>query len=196
MKLKYITSTVALGLFTLVASCNKTDHADHDHSKESAEEHAAHADKDKKDEHADHDHGSHEDDHKDEHVGHDHSAHGDDEHDHSNCGVQIGDKGGRVLKKIDGELLLNEDGKLTVFIKKGVSLDKLTLLIDSGPVALTKGENNTYTATVAKDKLPATLHIAAVVSGKKSVDSFDLDLTKCGECGNPEYKCTCHNHDH
>jgi len=67
---------VALGLFTLVASCNKTDHADHDHSKESAEEHAAHADKDKKDEHADHDHGSHEDDHKDEHVGHDHSAHG------------------------------------------------------------------------------------------------------------------------
>lgn len=195
MKLKYITSAVALGLFTLVASCNKSEHSDHDHSKESTEEHAAHADKEKKDEHADHDHASHDDDHKDEHAGHDHSAHSDDE-DHSSCGVQIGDNGGRVLNKIDGELLLSEDGKLTVFIKEGVTLDKLTVLIDSEPLALTKGENNTYTATTAKDKLPATLHIAAVVSGKKSVDSFELSLEKCGDCSNPEYKCTCHNHDH
>lgn len=195
MKLKYITSAVALGLFTLVASCNKSDHADHDHSKESADEHAAHAGKDQKDEHADHDHGSHGGDHKDEHAGHAHADHGDDE-DHSSCGVQIGKKGGRVLKKIDGELLLSEDGKLTVFIKEGVTLDKLTVLIDSEPLALTKGENNTYTATTAKDKLPATLHIAAVVTGKKSVDSFELSLEKCGDCSNPEYKCTCHNHDH
>ena len=158
MKLKYIASTVTLGLFALLASCNKSEDVEHDHSNESVEEHAAHSGKDKKDEHADHDHEEH-----------DHAAHADDEHDHSTCGVQIGENGGRVLNKIDGELLLNEDGKLIVFIKEGVTLDKLTLLIDSEPVSLTQGENNTYTATTAKDKLPATLHIAAVLNGKKSV---------------------------
>lgn len=170
MKLKYITSTVALAIFTLVASCNKSENTDHDHE-------------------------NHDRNHKDEHAGHDRAAHGEDE-DHSSCGVQIGKNGGRVLKKIDGELLLSENGKLTVFIKEGVTLDKLTLLINSEPIALTKGENNTYTATVLKAKLPSSLHIAAVVNGKKSIDSFDLSLSKCGECSNPEYKCICHNHDH
>jgi hypothetical protein len=196
MKLKYITPVAVLGVFSLMASCNKSEHTNHDHSKESAEEHAEYAGENKKDEHADHDHDNHDEDHKDEHAGHDHSAHGDEEHDLATCGVQIGKKGGRVLKKIDGELLFSEDGKLTVFIKEGVTLDKLTLLIDSEPVALTKGENNTYTATTTKDKLPVTLHIAAVVNGQKSVDSFELSLEKCEECSNPEYKCICHNHDH
>jgi len=171
MKLKHITFTIIAGIFSLMVSCNKSEHAENDHSKETPQEHAIHS---KDNETA-----------KQEH---------DDHHDYSLCGVEIGKQGGRVLKNIDGELLLTEDGKITVFMANSVTLDKLTVLIDSEPVELTKSENNTYTAATTKDKLPASLHIAAVIDGKKSVDSFDLSLEKCGECTNSGYLCICHNH--
>ena len=171
MKLKYITSTVVAGIFILMVSCNKSEQANLDHSKETPEDHTTY---NKDSETAKQDHEDHDD--------------------HSLCGVEIGKQGGRVLKNIDGELLLTEDGKVTVFITDSVTLDKLTVLIDSEPVELTKSENNTYTAATSKDKLPASLHIAAVIDGKKSVDSFELSLEKCGECTNSGYLCICHNH--
>lgn len=171
MKLKYIKTTVVLGIFVFATSCNKSDHPE-DHGKEKAVEHAEH---DNSKETAD------------EYV---------DGEDHSFCGVHTGANGGRVLNKIDGEILLSDDGKLTVFAKEGVTFDKLTVLVDSEPVTLIKSENNTYIADSVIEKLPASLHIAAVIDGEKSIDSFTLDLAVCDECTKKEYLCICDNHDH
>ncbi len=186
MKLTNILKLTAIAAFSITASCGDKhdDHAGHDHA---GHDHA----EGEHDEHAGHDHAKGEHD-KDEHAEHDHSN---PDHDHSKCGVVVGPKGGRMIEDM-AELNLTDDGKLTLDFVKAPSADtKVTLLINSEPLELTK-EGNTYTSTKVNNLLPAEVHVSIKSADDKHVEKFKVETGECPDCKNAKLACTCHNHDH
>lgn len=187
---------MTLSGLALISSCNekahahdKVVHAGHDHAE--TDDHTAHDHAEDKEAHTGHAQITDDEKEQEKKGEHDHS-----DHDHSKCGVQIGPKGGRMLTDVPGEVLLHEDGTLSVIFTEGTAIEKIVVLLDNKPLKMTKGSEVKYDTANIKDKLPAKLVISVTIAGKKEVDSFELDLKTCEECSNAEYKCVCDNHDH
>lgn len=180
MKYTKLIKLAAIALFSISASCG--DH-DHDHDKEHGHDHS---DGDHK--HSDKEHAHIDKDHKD----HDHSN---PEHDHSKCNIEVGPNGGRLVNGV-AELILNNDGKLTLaFIKTPSPDTQVILLMDSEPLTLTQN-GNSYTTPIIAPKLPADVHVSIKNAENKFVEKILVIAGKCTDCNNAELACTCHNHDH
>lgn len=127
------------------------------------------------------------------------NAHGDTEK------VTAGPNGGRVLTKVDPHAeffvtkdrkvqitFLNDDGKaipaaaqiVTVTAGDRSAPTKLTFT-KSGDVLISEG------ALPAGNDFPAVVQIKATAEAKTITEKFTVNLSKCGECGNAEYACTC-----
>ena len=116
-----------------------------------------------------------------------------------------GPKGGRLLEKVSPttEFFVNKDRKVEINFydaaKKpaapGAQVVAVTAEPKSGRVPLEL--EKTATGFVSKTALPAGEPYRVVVQLREKGDArpqnfrIELDLSKCGECKNAEYACTC-----
>lgn len=119
--------------------------------------------------------------------------------------IVLGPKGGRLLEKTTpkAEFFVNKDHKVEINfydaaskpVAPGAQVVALTAEPKSGRQTIEM--EKTATGFVSKTKLPAGEPYRIVVQLREDAEArpqnfrIELDLSKCGECKNPEYACTC-----
>lgn len=176
MKIKYTIGAFAAASLTLLSSCDgkKDSHAGHDHSS-----------------HSDH---KHDHDDKGSHADHDHSG-----DDHGHAHVVAGPNKGRMVD--NAEFLVTKERKIMLSF---FDSEMKPVPAPSTAVTCISGERSnpvefTFTTIegklISNETLPTGNNFPTVIQLKENTKEqrFNLDLTVCPSCPNPEYSCTCHH---
>lgn len=131
------------------------------------------------------------------------------EKEHSHDKKAEGPNGGRVLTAVEPhlEFLVTKDRKVEII---ALSKDLKPAKMSGQVISVTAGDRSKPTKLDLKedgDKLvssnalpegngfPVSVSIKPGASGKAVYEKFNLDMSKCPECKNPEYACICaHSH--
>lgn len=119
--------------------------------------------------------------------------------------VTPGPNGGRLLTNVEprAEFFVTPERKvqITFVDKAGKAIAPAAQVVTvtagerSAPVTLTftkTGDTLLSTATLpAGNDFPTVVQIKPTPESKAAVTRFNLNLSVCGECKNPEYACTC-----
>ncbi len=157
-----------------------------------------------KEEKHDHDHEKEgKDAKKDEKKDGDHEGH---DHDHEKLG---GPTGGRMIHDVEphAEFLVTKDKKVEIrffdhdgkAVAPGTQVVTATLGDRSKPTKLTFTKDGDKLVSDVKvpegNDYPTVVQIKADAKAKAVNAKFNLNMTKCPTCPNPEYSCIC-DHDH
>lgn len=118
-------------------------------------------------------------------------AHGNHKHHHHHQEVNIGKNGGRLLKKLNAEILVTPEKRIQIqfFDKKGkpTAANKVFFVrVNKRAVDIEKKGTAYLTPTTT---FPATIR---VINNKK-IEILKISLKTCKKGKHPQYLCTCHN---
>lgn len=139
---------------------------------------------------------------KDDHADHDHAK-------------KAGPTGGKLITAVEPhvEFFVNKDKKVEIrfvdddnkVVAPGEQVISVTLGERAKPAKLTftkEGDHLISDKVIpAGNDYPTVVQIKATAKGKAVNEKFNLNMTKCPNCPNPEYSCTCEHgeeegHDH
>ena len=126
-------------------------------------------------------------------------------HSHDNDQKKAGPNGGRILTKLEphAEFFVTAERKvqITFLGKDGKAIAPAAQVVTvtagkrSAPTKLSFAPSgNTLISDVALpagNDFPTVVQIKATPDAKAVNEKFNLDLSKCSDCGHGEYACTC-----